>query len=97
MYKRILNSETKTINRAAVILAVSALISGILGLFRDRLLAGTFGAGSELDIYYAAFRIPDFLAMVRIEASLKPCSRNSFPETSKITLRIVFDISYFYI
>ncbi|KPJ55282.1 hypothetical protein AMJ47_00165 [Parcubacteria bacterium DG_72] len=70
MYKRILNSETKTINRAAVILAVSSLLSGILGLFRDRLLAGTFGAGSELDIYYAAFRIPDFIAMVLIMGSI---------------------------
>ncbi len=70
MYKRILNSETKTINRAAVILAVSALVSGILGLFRDRLLAGTFGAGFELDIYYAAFRIPDFVAMVLIMGSI---------------------------
>ena len=28
---------------------------------RDRLFAHTFGAGAELDIYYAAFRIPDFL------------------------------------
>lgn len=70
MYKRILNSETKTINRAAVILAASSLVSGILGLFRDRLLAGTFGAGSELDIYYAAFRIPDFVAMVLIMGSI---------------------------
>jgi putative peptidoglycan lipid II flippase len=70
MYKRFLNSETKTINRAAVILAVSSLVSGILGLFRDRLLAGTFGAGNELDIYYAAFRIPDFVAMALIMGSI---------------------------
>ncbi|MEK7610704.1 MAG: murein biosynthesis integral membrane protein MurJ [Patescibacteria group bacterium] len=47
--------------RAAVILAVSSLLSQILGLFRDRLLAGSFGAGTELDIYYAAFRLPDLL------------------------------------
>jgi putative peptidoglycan lipid II flippase len=70
MYKRFLNSETKTINRAAVILAVSSLVSGMLGLFRDRLLAGTFGAGNELDVYYAAFRIPDFVAMVLIMGSI---------------------------
>lgn len=70
MYKRFLNLETKTINRAAIILAVSSLLSGMLGLFRDRLLAGTFGAGSELDIYYAAFRIPDFIAMVLIMGSI---------------------------
>ena len=28
---------------------------------RDRFLAHIFGAGQELDIYYAAFRVPDFL------------------------------------
>ena len=36
-------------------------MSQILALFRDRLLANSFGAGEELDIYYAAFRIPDFI------------------------------------
>ena len=33
-------------------------------MIRDRLLAGTFGIGDELDIYYTAFRIPDFITMV---------------------------------
>ncbi len=32
-----------------------------MGLARDRLLAGIFGATRTLDIYYAAFRVPDFL------------------------------------
>jgi len=61
MFNRIFNSQTKTITFAAVLLAISALLSGLLGLLRDRLLAGRFGAGSELDIYFAAFRIPDFI------------------------------------
>jgi putative peptidoglycan lipid II flippase len=30
------------------------------------LLAGTFGAGSELDVYYAAFTVPDFIALILI-------------------------------
>lgn len=37
------------------------MASRLLGLFRDRILAGTFGAGDELDIYWAAFRIPDLV------------------------------------
>lgn len=37
------------------------LLSKFLGMFRDRLLSGTFGAGVELDAYYAAFRAPDFM------------------------------------
>lgn len=39
----------------------SSLISRFLGIFRDRILAGQFGAGDTLDIYYAAFRIPDLI------------------------------------
>jgi len=62
--RRILNlfhQEFGDLHKAAMILAVSSVISGLLGLFRDRLLAGTFGAGQSLDIYYAAFKIPDFV------------------------------------
>src|SRR3989344_5503112 len=58
---RFLTSEARTLERAVSILAASALLSSLLALLRDRLFAHTFGAGLELDIYYAAFRIPDFL------------------------------------
>ena len=61
MLGRIANSQTKTVTMAAILLAGSALISRLLGLVRDRLLAGHFGAGPELDVYFAAFRIPDFI------------------------------------
>lgn len=53
---------------AAVILGLSNFGSRFLGVFRDHLLTRTFGATrdvpgviSELDVYYAAFRLPDFL------------------------------------
>lgn len=64
--RNILNLQTKNITLAALILGIASLTSALLGLFRDRLLAGKFGAGDELDIYYAAFRIPDFISMVLI-------------------------------
>lgn len=66
MIANIFNARSKTVTFAAFILAVSALGSKLLGLYRDRVLAGEFGAGDELDIYYAAFRIPDFLFNVLI-------------------------------
>jgi putative peptidoglycan lipid II flippase len=66
MIQRILNSQTKSISLASLILAISYLMSAVLGLLRDRLLAGTFGAGSELDIYYTAFTVPDFIALILI-------------------------------
>jgi putative peptidoglycan lipid II flippase len=56
-----LNREWGSLHQAAFLLSVSALGSQFLALIRDRLLAAKFGAGSELDIYYAAFRIPDLL------------------------------------
>lgn len=68
--KTILNSKSKTITSAAFLLAVAALASRLLGLFRDRLLAGKFGAGDELDIYFAAFRIPDMLYTILILGAL---------------------------
>lgn len=48
-------------HEAAYLLALFALLSQLLGLVRDRLLASSFGIGETLDIYYAAFRVPDFL------------------------------------
>ncbi len=48
-------------HQAAYILAAFTFGSQILALLRDRLLAGEFGAGETLDIYYSAFRIPDVM------------------------------------
>lgn len=53
--------EVRGMHEAAYLLAIFALLSQILALFRDRLFASSFGIGSTLDIYYAAFRVPDFL------------------------------------
>ena len=66
MNRNFLNSQTKSISSASLILAISYLASAFLGLLRDRFLAGTFGAGNELDIYYMAFTIPDFIALILI-------------------------------
>ncbi len=55
---------------AASLVAFSSLISRLLGIFRDRILAGEFGAGHILDIYYAAFRVPDFIFNLLILGAL---------------------------
>ncbi len=64
MVTRVLNlfyREIRGLHQAAYILALFALASQILAIVRDRILAHQFGAGLELDVYYAAFRIPDLL------------------------------------
>ncbi len=50
-----------SITLAAFIMAIAGVASRLLGFVRDRLLASTFGAGDLLDIYYAAFRLPDII------------------------------------
>ena len=55
------NQEIRGLHEAAYLLAVFAFFSLILALIRDKMLAYTFGAGQSLDVYYAAFRIPDLI------------------------------------
>ncbi len=57
----IVYKEVRGLHQAAYILAIFTFGSQLLALIRDRLLAHEFGAGIELDLYYTAFRIPDFL------------------------------------
>lgn len=64
MVRRILGfveREIRGLHQAAYVLGAFALFSQALALIRDRLLAGQFGAGETLDVYYAAFRIPDLI------------------------------------
>lgn len=61
--------EVRGLHQAAYILALFAFSSQLLALLRDRLLANQFGAGAELDVYYAAFRIPDLLFVLIISLS----------------------------
>lgn len=57
----LINREVTSFHAASFILAGATLASKLLGLVRDRLLAARFGAGTELDVYYAAFQLPDIL------------------------------------
>lgn len=58
------------IAQASVIVAIGTVVSRLIGLLRDHLLAKVFGAGEMLDIYYAAFRIPDFVYNLLILGTL---------------------------
>lgn len=60
LIKRI-TSRIDSVNGAAFLLSVFTLLSQFFALFRDRLLASNFGTSADLDIYYAAFKVPDLL------------------------------------
>ena len=61
MIKRLFQGQINNITVAAGLVAFSSLVSRFLGIFRDRILAGEFGAGDVLDVYCAAFRVPDLI------------------------------------
>lgn len=70
LIKRVWGSETGGMTAAAFIVGAASLASRLIGVIRDRMLAGTFGAGDQLDAYYAAFRLPDFLYTLIIFGAL---------------------------
>jgi putative peptidoglycan lipid II flippase len=58
---KIFNKESGSVNQAALLLGILALVADILALFRDRSIAHFIGPSPALDAYYAAFRIPDLV------------------------------------
>lgn len=64
----------KIIFSATLLLALSQLASRLLGLFRERTLAEIFGTGNpgiwNLDLYLAAFRLPDLIYNIVIFGAL---------------------------
>lgn len=54
----------KSVLSAAAVLMAAVFVSRLLGLVRDRFLAAYFfnhGGASQLDVYFAAFRLPDMI------------------------------------
>src|SRR3990167_6482598 len=60
IYERIA-VPVRGLHQAAYLLAALTLASQTLALLRDRTFANVFGAGEMLDLYYAAFRVPDLV------------------------------------
>lgn len=56
----ILSKQTNILS-AAVVIMVNVALSRLLGLVRDRMLATYFGSDIVLDIFFAAFRLPDMI------------------------------------
>lgn len=56
-----ISQKKLTIPSAAMILGSTYLLSNILGVFRERLIAANFGASHLTDIFYASFKIPDLI------------------------------------
>lgn len=70
MRRRLGGLRRRFLPRGVAVLSVLFLASYVLGLVRDRAFAQTFGAGTDLDAYIAAFRLPELLFDVLVEAGL---------------------------
>ena len=69
----LLNRKQNNILSAATVLMLAVFFSRILGLLRDRFLAGTFFAPDiawQLDVYFAAFRLPDMIFQLLVVGAL---------------------------
>lgn len=95
------NNEIYSVHAAALILGAAGLFSRLLGVFRDRLLASHFGAGRELDIYYAAFQIPDFMSVLFVlgagTAAILPIFQEYLAKDKNEAGRLISEISSFFI
>lgn len=58
---KLFHQEIAGVHQAAFLIGFFTFLSQVLALVRDRILANQFGAGQTLDVYYAAFRIPDLI------------------------------------
>lgn len=63
-------NHTGKIARAAGTMSVAVFFSRILGLVREQVLAGLFGAGFAIDAFVVAFRVPNLLRDLFAEGAL---------------------------
>jgi putative peptidoglycan lipid II flippase len=60
-YNARVNTSQRQITRAAGTVMAAFILSNVVGLVRQILIAHYFGTGDQLDAYYAAARVPDIL------------------------------------
>ncbi|HEX2195110.1 MAG TPA: murein biosynthesis integral membrane protein MurJ [Candidatus Limnocylindria bacterium] len=63
-------SAGRVLAQASLILTVAALASRLLGWIRLLVIGSQFGAGRDLDAYFAAFRIPDAIFQLVVAGAL---------------------------
>lgn len=66
----VLIQKQSNILTAAFFIVATTVLGQILGIFKYRLLVTIFGASSDLGVFLASFRIPDFLFQILISGAL---------------------------
>lgn len=101
----VLNLRQTNILSAAVVIMLTVLLSAFLGLIRIRLLSGFFGDSRTLDIFWAAFRLPDMLFQILVMGTLSSAfipvfssylGKNNTSEAFKISNSVITIASFFF-
>src|SRR6266436_2572795 len=64
--------------RATGVVGVAVMCSRLLGLIREQVFAGLFGAGKNLDAFLMAFRLPNLLRDLFAEGALSTAFITTF-------------------
>jgi len=76
-------STTTTLAKSAGSVSIAVFLSRILGLVREQVLANLFGAGTAMDAFVVAFRIPNLLRDLFAEGALSSAFVTVFTEYHK--------------
>jgi putative peptidoglycan lipid II flippase len=70
--KNLYKSKQSTLYASTIVVALTLFVARILGLVKLRVLTGYFDK-SQLDLFFAAFRLPDFIFEVFVAGSISSC------------------------
>ena len=91
-------TQTNSLAKSAAVVAFAVMCSRILGLVRETVFAGLFGAGNDYDAFVVAFRIPNLLRDLFGEGALSAAfvtvfslydSRRGPEETSRLARNVL--------
>jgi putative peptidoglycan lipid II flippase len=74
------SSETRAVARSAGTVGAATMLSRVLGLVREQVMAGFFGAGFATDAFNVAFRIPNLLRDLFAEGAMSAAFVPTFTE-----------------
>jgi len=75
-----MGDEKRVSTKATSIVGLAVLCSRVLGLIREQVFAGLFGAGKNLDAFLMAFRLPNMLRDLFAEGALSTAFITTFSQ-----------------
>ena len=61
--------KSSSLLRSSAVVSVMTLLSRVLGMVRDMVIASYFGSGASADAFFVAFKIPNFLRRLFAEGA----------------------------